>query len=102
MVSWEPWHRLEYRRETGIGTRVLKYVEHVEDTGWRSRLKGYTKQQWFTAYTRWCAEEFLGRRDAEPGHYVVTVYCTGNSSTGEARLLGAVRMNWPVVPSSRE
>lgn len=95
MISWEPWHRIEYRRETGKGKRELKYTENIEDTGWRSRSKGYTKEEWFAAYTRWCAEDFLGRCRGEPGEYVVTVYCTGDSASGEARLLGAIRMNWP-------
>lgn len=95
MVVWDPWHRVEYRREVGGGRRVLEYTEVVEDNGWKLGLRGYTKKEWFTAYTRACAEDYLGTVGGRSGSYVVTVYRTGVSPTGEPTLLGAIRLKWP-------
>lgn len=92
MISWAPWHRLEYQREHAKGQCETVYTERVEDTGWRSRPKGYTDERWFVAYTRCCAEDFLDRRDAPPGTYVVAVYRTGNTRAGRGTLLGSIRM----------
>lgn len=98
MLNWDPWHRLEYRRETAKGKRDLKYVEIVEDTGWRHWTKGFTRDEWFTHYTRRCAEDYLTRTRGEPGEYVITVFCTGSSPDGDRRLLGAIRMKWAHAP----
>jgi hypothetical protein len=96
MVIWEPWHVLEYHRIHAKGQQTHAYTERVEDNGWKLIISGMTREQWFTTYTRACAEDFLERRCAPKGTYVIAVYRTGRSPDGDRLALGSIRIKWRV------
>jgi hypothetical protein len=91
MDGWNYLHRIEYRRETSRSQRVLEYTQTVEDQGWCLSHPRDLRLGWLTSYTRACAEDYLARRLAKAGMFVVTVY----QQRGEAQVLVcAVRMKW--------
>lgn len=94
MSTWEYLHRIEYRRVDGRGVPVHEHTETVEDMGFCLRHNDYTREQWFTVYTRACAEDYLGRVRAAGGRWIVTVY---RLHGGERTLLGAVKLVWPLT-----
>ncbi|MQA10411.1 MAG: hypothetical protein GEU98_18025 [Pseudonocardiaceae bacterium] len=95
MPLWDYWHHIEYRRELRKGHYLHEYTEIVEDQGWVLRRRGMTPEEYFSYYTRGCAEDFLGRVRAKPGTWLVAVYRTGASPYGERTLRGSIRMRWP-------
>ncbi|WP_216211579.1 hypothetical protein [Amycolatopsis aidingensis] len=94
MPTWDYWHRMEYRRELRKGHCVLEYVEVFEDQGWTFCHRPERQQEWFVHYTRACAEDYLARVRARSGTWVVGVWRTGASASGDGRLLGSIRMRW--------
>ncbi|MBC6446771.1 hypothetical protein [Actinokineospora xionganensis] len=51
-----------------------------------------TREQWFVTYTRVCAEDFLARKNAPSGDYVIAVYRTGRTRDGDGVPLGSIRI----------
>lgn len=92
MVILDPWHRLEYHRVHGKGRQRHAYTECVEDNGWKLLITGMTREQWFVTYTRVCAEDFLARKNAPSGDYVIAVYRTGRTRDGDGVPLGSIRI----------
>ena len=94
-MSWNYLHRLEYRREYSRHHRVHVYTEHVEDHGFTFQRSSMTRAEWYAHYTLLCAEDFLERKAAAPGTYLVSVYREHPSGTVD---LGTVRVRWaPVI-----
>jgi hypothetical protein len=91
MDGWNYLHRIEYRREVSRSQRVLEYTQIVEDQGWCLSYPGDLRTQWLTTYTRACAEDYLSRRLAPAGFFVVTVY---RQLSEDRVLVCAVRMKW--------
>ena len=91
MAGWNYRHRIEYRRETG-DSRTLEYVETVQDQGWCFTQQPALRQAWLTTYTRACAEDYLERRLARAGTFVVTVYQDREEGLV---LVCAIRLKWP-------
>ncbi|MBP2322523.1 hypothetical protein JOF56_002908 [Kibdelosporangium banguiense] len=91
MAVWNYLHQIEYRRELSKSQRVHEYTETVEDQGWCFSQKSEQKQAWLAIYTRACAEDFLARRGAKGGTFVVTVY---QQRPDRRVLVIAIRMKW--------
>jgi hypothetical protein len=91
MGAWNYVHRIEYRRELSKSQRVHEYTETVEDQGWCLSHPGEEREKWLAVYTRACAEDFLARRAAKPGTFVVSVY---RERVDERVLVCAIRMKW--------
>lgn len=91
MGLWNYLHQIEYRRELSKSQRVHEYTESVEDQGWCFSHKKDEKEAWLTTYTRACAEEFLARKGAKEGTFIVTVY---QQRPDRRVLVIAIRMKW--------
>jgi hypothetical protein len=91
MSTWNYLHRIEYRRELSKSQRVHEYTETVEDQGWCLSHKAEHKEQWLTRYTKACAEDWLARKGAKPGTFIVTVY---QERPDRRVLVCAIRMKW--------
>ncbi|MFC5110429.1 hypothetical protein [Kibdelosporangium philippinense] len=89
--TWNYTHDIEYRRELSKSNRVHEYTETVDDQGWCFSQKPENKEAWLTMYTQACAEDFLARRGAKPGNFVVTVY---RAFPDRRVLVIAIRMKW--------
>ncbi|ONI73378.1 hypothetical protein ALI144C_46595 [Actinosynnema sp. ALI-1.44] len=88
---WNYTHEIEYRREISKSHRILEYTETVEDQGWCFSQRPEHKVAWLTTYTRACAEDFLARRGAKAGTFVVTVY---QRRQDQRVFVVAIRMKW--------
>ncbi|MEC3982179.1 hypothetical protein [Amycolatopsis sp. H20-H5] len=62
-------HELRYQRE-----QLLVYTEVVDDMGFVLETHRERKEAWLVRYTTGCAEDFLDRRCAKPGQYLVSVH----------------------------
>jgi hypothetical protein len=91
MADWNYLHHIEYRRELSKSQRVHEYTETVQDQGWCFSHKEEQKQTWLSTYTRACAEDFLARKGAKGGTFVVTVY---QQRPDRRVLVIAIRMKW--------
>ncbi|MFC0114990.1 hypothetical protein [Kibdelosporangium aridum] len=90
-MTWNYTHEIEYRREIDKTTRIHEFTETVEDQGWCFSQPPERKQAWLTTYTRACAEDFLARRGAKAGTFIVTVY---QQRPDRRVLVIAIRMKW--------
>ncbi|WP_415830277.1 hypothetical protein [Kibdelosporangium persicum] len=91
MSAWNYTHEIEYRRELSKGHRVHEFTETVEDQGWCFSQPPESKQAWLITYTRACAEDYLARRGAKAGTFIVTVY---QQRPDRRVLVIAIRMKW--------
>jgi hypothetical protein len=91
MARWNYLHHLEYRRELSKWERVLLYIETAEDHGFCFHKKGMTRTQWHEHYTRLCAADFLDRKGADPGIWLVT---TVRELPDKRITLCTVRFRW--------
>jgi len=62
-------HVIEYARRN----EPVKYTEVVSDHGWYIN----SGEEWRIRYTAGCAQDFLDRRGAAPGEWVVVVWRAG-------------------------
>lgn len=90
MLDLSNRHEIEYRRVLAHGKRVHEYTEHVDDDGFVTSRRGMSRQEYLVYYTRACAEDFLDRKRAEPGEWLVAVYRT----RPERELLCSIRMRY--------
>src|SRR4051794_41800465 len=67
-------HELEYRREVAPGERVHEYTELVDDMGFVLEHRSERYQGWTVRYGTACAHDYLSRKRARPGGFVVSVY----------------------------
>lgn len=51
---------------------MLLYIETAEDHGFRFHKKGVARTQWHEHYARFHAADFLDRKGADPGIWLVT------------------------------
>ncbi len=98
MSGWNYLHRLEYWRELSKYDRVHVFTEIAEDHGFCFHRKGVTRAAWYEHYTRLCALDFLDRKHAEPGVYLVT---TLRDLPEVRKSLCTVRIQWPPPPRGR-
>lgn len=90
-MRWNYLHTLEYRREISRYERVLAYTEHIEDHGFCFHSKGLTRVEYYEQYTKCCAVDYLRRRSAVPGSYVVTAI---RHLPGSSSILCSIRIHW--------
>jgi hypothetical protein len=67
-------HELEYRRELAPGERVHEYTELVDDMGFVLEHRHDRYEGWTVRYGTACAHDYLSRKRARPGIFVVSVY----------------------------
>lgn len=85
-------HALEYHRQYGRDRREHVHTEIVDDQGFVLVHDPAKLQDWLVRYTRTCAEEYLARARAQPGHWLVHVY---RLLADERHHLVSIRMHWP-------
>lgn len=85
-------HELEYRREIRTGERVHEYTELVDDMGFLLEHRRERYESWTVRYGTACAEDFLTRKRAKPGTFVVSVY---RLFPGRRDHVVTVRLEWP-------
>jgi hypothetical protein len=68
-------HVIEYARRN----EPVKYTEEVSDHGWYIN----TGPEWRIRYTAGCAQEFLERKGAAPGEWLVVVRRIGAPPDGD-------------------
>jgi len=85
-------HELEYRRELGAGERVHEYTEFVDDMGFLLEHRHERYQGWTVRYGTACAHDFLTRKRAKPGTFVVSIYRLFPERRDHVI---TIRVNWP-------
>ncbi|MEV6827692.1 hypothetical protein [Amycolatopsis sp. NPDC051102] len=85
-------HRLEYRREVAPGAWVHEYTELVDDMGFVMEHRRDRYRDWTVRYGTECACDFLFRRRARPGTFVVDIY---RLFPGRCEHVVTVRVDWP-------
>lgn len=84
-------HELEYRREAGE-RRVHEYTELVDDMGFVLEHRSERYQGWTVRYGTACAHDYLSRKRAKPGTFVVSVY---RLFPGRRDHVVTIRVSWP-------
>ncbi|MGW4064697.1 hypothetical protein ACWEGE_40865 [Amycolatopsis sp. NPDC004747] len=84
-------HELEYRREAGR-ERVLEYTELVDDMGFVLEHRSDRYRGWTVRYGTACAHDYLFRKRARPGTFVVSIY---RLFPERREHVVTVRVNWP-------
>ncbi len=92
MDSYGYPHELEYRREIAPGERVHEYTELVDDMGFVLEHRSHRYQGWTVRYGTACAYDYLFRKRARPGTFVVSVYRLFPERRDH---VVTVRVNWP-------
>jgi hypothetical protein len=92
MDRWGYPHELEYRRELAKGHLKREYTELVDDMGFILEHRAERWKDWTVRYTTACAQDFLQRKRARSGTFLVTVY---RLFPDERRHVVTVRMKWP-------
>lgn len=92
MIDWGYPHELEYRRERAKGLREHEYTELVDDMGFVFEHRAEIWKDWTVRYTTACAQDFLLRKRAKAGTFVVSVY---RLFPHERTHVVTVRMAWP-------
>lgn len=92
MDTWGYPHELEYRREVPGGERVHEYTELVDDMGFVLEHRSDRYAGWTARYGAACAHDYLARKRAKAGTFLVSVYrLFPNYRTHVV----AVRVKWP-------
>jgi hypothetical protein len=91
MDSYGYPHELEYRRELGDG-RVHEYTELVDDMGFVLEHRHDRYAGWTARYGAACAHDYLFRKRARPGIFVVSVYRL--RPDGREHVV-TLRLSWP-------
>jgi hypothetical protein len=91
-MAWNYLHEIEYRHEVSKYERALIYSESVEDHGFCFHNKDMTRTEWHEHYTRLCAFDFLDRKSAKSGTWLVTAI---RDRAGQRTTLCTVRIRWP-------
>jgi hypothetical protein len=84
-------HELEYRREAG-DRRVHEYTELVDDMGFVLEHRSERYEGWTVRYGTACAHDYLSRKRARPGTFVVSVY---RLRPGRRDHVVTIRLSWP-------
>ncbi|MCU1687212.1 MAG: hypothetical protein JWQ81_7951 [Amycolatopsis sp.] len=92
MDLWGYPHELEYRREERKGFREHEYTELVDDMGFVFEHRSELWKNWTVRYTTACAQDFLQRKHAPRGTFVVSLY---RLFPGERRHVVTIRLKWP-------
>ncbi|MFE0028415.1 hypothetical protein [Amycolatopsis sp. NPDC059021] len=91
MDVWGYPHQLEYYREVAKDRRVHEYTELVDDMGFVLEHHAERWKKWQVRYGTACAEDFLTRKCAKPGRFVVHIYRLFPDSR---KHLVSLRMKW--------
>ncbi|MEV6440550.1 hypothetical protein [Amycolatopsis sp. NPDC051716] len=92
MDSYGYPHELEYLREVTPGERVHEYTELVDDMGFVLEHRSHRYQGWTVRYGTACAHDYLSRKRARPGTFVVSVYRLFPERRDH---VVTIRVNWP-------
>jgi len=74
MNDWGYLHELVYHRELGKGRRQHEHTEFVDDMGFVLEHRAELWENWTVRYSTACALDFLDRKRAYPGTFLVSVY----------------------------
>jgi hypothetical protein len=85
-------HELEYRREVAPGERVHEYTELVDDMGFVLEHRSERYEGWTVRYGTACAHDYLSRKRARAGTFLVSVY---RLFPGRRDHVVTIRVNWP-------
>ncbi|GAA4550244.1 hypothetical protein [Amycolatopsis samaneae] len=96
MDVWGYPHEIEYHRETAKGERAHEYTELVDDMGFVFEHRAEHRERWAVSYGTACAQDFLARKRAEPGKFLVHIYRL--FPDGRTHLV-SLRTRWP--PATR-
>ncbi|HEY8371349.1 MAG TPA: hypothetical protein VIL00_01260 [Pseudonocardiaceae bacterium] len=92
-MPWSYWHRVEYFR-IERGARVLVDTEDIDDHG------PYLGRGGPEEYARLCAEDYLDRREAPPGRWLVVLWRLDQGR--KSRRLCETEVHWPGGPAARQ
>lgn len=92
MDHWGYPHELEYHRELGKGRRQHEHTELVDDMGFLLEHRAERWEGWNVRYATACAQDFLARKRAYPGVFVVSVY---RLFPDARKHVVTIRLDWP-------